>query len=135
MKRFTYQGGRTFQAAAFVALAALSQLACSTSTAPVIRDGVIASSMSDKVTVTNARTKPVFVFAIGRNAAAVVDWRPCVSERECPPIAAGDSREYVINPLTSSYHETEALVYWWQAVTRNGVLEPDSVRFMVVPLK
>ena len=135
MTRSLYLGRRTLRAVAFVAFAALSQPGCSSSTAPVIKDGVIASSSGDKVTVTNARAKPVFVFAVGRNAAAAIDWRPCVTERDCPSIAAGDSREYVINPLTSSYHETEALVYWWQAITRNGVLQPDSIRNMVVPLK
>lgn len=121
--------------ALFIACAAAVCTACSSPNQPVVVDGVIASATRDKVAVTNARAKPVFVFVVGRSAAAVIDWRACVTERDCPSIAVGDTREFVINPLESSYHETEALVYWWQAVTRAGVLQHDSIRVMVVPLR
>lgn len=121
--------------AAVLVACTMSLLGCSSSTAPLASEGVIARSSHAKVAVTNTRANPVFVFVIGRNASAVVDWRPCVTGAECVPLAAGGTREYEINPITSSYHEAEALVYWWQAVTRDGTLQPDSIRHMVVPLK
>lgn len=135
MRRFLHRHLQLL-GAALCALTEASSVGCSSSsTEPVVSEGIVVSSTPNDVTVTNARARPIFVFAIGRNAAAVVDWRPCVSEPDCPSIPVGSSRKVVINSLLSSYHETEALVYWWHAVTRSGQLQPDSLRMIVVPLR
>ena len=108
---------------------------CSSSTGPVALEGVIASATQSKVAITNRRTRPVYVFVVGRNAAALIDWLPCVTGPGCQSVAVGSTKEFEINPLLSSYHETEALVYWWHSTTRDGTLQADSVRAMVVPMK
>ncbi|HYW32502.1 MAG TPA: hypothetical protein VE869_13420 [Gemmatimonas sp.] len=109
-----------------------SSAACSSTTAPAGGDGVTAVYVNERVAVTNRRDAPVFTFVIGRNAAAVTDWIPCVQDALCPPIHPGTSQR--INPLISLGGETEVLVYWWQRTFGPEGGQADSIRNFVVKL-
>jgi hypothetical protein len=114
--------------------AAATQVACSSSTAPVVNDGVVALSRSSKVEVTNGRARPLFTFAVGRNAAALADWAPCVDAVRCPPIEPGRTRQLTYLGGSSESPEREVILYWWHAVPGPNGVRPDSIRAMIVRL-
>lgn len=105
--------------------------ACGSSTAPLGTDGVAAGKQGERVAVTNGRTAPVFAFVIGRNASASADWLPCTNAEVCPPVQAGETKQF--NPIISLAGEREVLVYWWHAVDSPTGRKPDSIRTIVVP--
>ncbi|MES2521202.1 MAG: hypothetical protein V4617_00795 [Gemmatimonadota bacterium] len=118
---------RTTQLAALAVFAA-----CSNTTEPAGGNGVTAVYRNERIAVTNRRDAPVYTFVIGRNAAAVTDWIPCVQDAVCPPIQPGTTRE--INPIISLQGESEVLVYWWQRTFGPEGGQRDSIRNFVVKL-
>jgi hypothetical protein len=130
--RLSLQRWRAHSAIALTCI--LGVPACSSSTAPLVMEGVIVAPRSNRLAVTNGRSRPIFTFAVGRNAAALVDWFPCVDATSCPPIAQGDTRMLTYHRDGTGMPEREALLYWWHAVPGPNGLRPDSIRVMIVRL-
>lgn len=115
--------------------ALLMVLACADPTA--VSDGVLtAQHRNGQLELHNASNTPVHYFALERQAVAYVDWIACV-HAACPAAAAGARVSVPDATLPGFTSEArEALVYWWRAVSDgNGGMRPDSIRFLVVPLR
>ena len=129
---------RTLRPRRALALGALMLLAgampaCGSSTAP---SDVIPLRDEYAVVIRNRTNAPMFTFVVGRQAAALVDWFPCVDAVRCPPIMPGRAATRTVNGTLERIREREALVYWWHAVGRpDGTVGHDSVRYVVVELK
>ena len=96
----------------------------------VARDGSVrVRATRDSVRVENRSREPVFSVTVGAEAAALIDWYPCVDAARCPPIPAGGVRT-AARPAIRGRPEAEAIVYWWRIDSRSAadLLRPDSVR-------
>jgi len=99
---------------------------------------IYAVAREQRILITNVTRQPIFTFVVGRNAAELINWAPCVAAPSCPPLAPGKTRHA---PYPARYladgreREREALVYWWHAIRgRDGVVRPDSIRVRIVTL-
>src|SRR5205807_6487729 len=64
----------------------------------------------------NLSSEPVFYFVYERQAAALIDWTPCVGQ-SCPSLA-GHAKTGVPYATIGGYApgKTEAIVWWWRSV-------------------
>ena len=109
--------------------------ACSTVSGPSSGDGVGAAARNGQLEVRNRSDQPVFIFVIGRVAAAYTDWIACADASACPPIPTGGRQLFPYPASRSGVVEREALVFWWHAVRgTDGSFRPDSIRALIVPL-
>lgn len=87
------------------------------------------------ITITNRTRQPIVTFVVGRKAAALINWAPCVSGPSCPALLPGHSKSAPSPTAGPAGPESEALVYWWHAVRDvDGVMRPDSIRALIVGL-
>ena len=107
-------------------------------TGPAGGETIYAVAREQRISITNVTRQPIFTFVVGRNAAELINWAPCVAAPSCPPLAPGKTRHA---PYPARYladgreREREALVYWWHAIRgRDGVVRPDSIRVRIVTL-
>jgi len=119
-----------------VVMALLVGLAtCTSSTAPTRIGSLTAAARNQQIELVNRTPLPVFTMVLGRSAAALIDWMPCVDPVQCPPIAPGARRNVPYPEGLYGVVEHEALVYWWHATPgSNGVMRPDSIRVEIVQL-
>ena len=88
------------------------------------------------IAITNWTRGDIYTFVVGRGAAALINWAPCVSGPSCAPLPAGATRRvpYPSAPLIDTA-EREVLVYWWRAVRGgDGRLRPGDIHVEIVPL-
>ncbi len=97
---------------------------------------VVAVNRQQDIAITNRTRRDIYTFVVGREAAALLNWAPCVSGPSCVPIPPGKTRRgpYATSQLISS-PEREVLVYWWYAVRDpDRRLRPGSVQVEIVTL-
>ena len=108
---------------------------CDSSTAPTWIGGVSVVARNERIELQNRTTSPVFTMVLGRKAAELTYWFPCVDSIQCPPVAPRATR---VEPYPQGLHgvaEREALVYWWHAMLGpDGLMHADSVRGGIVRL-
>ena len=108
---------------------------CLASTGPD-RGGVEAVDRGQYIAITNRTQRDIYTFVVGRQAAALINWAPCVSDPSCLPLPHGATRRvpFPTSSLTSTV-ETEALVYWWHAVPGpDGRPQPGRIQAEIVSL-
>ena len=118
-----------------ILLLLLATSGCDTSTGLGGR-AVEAVDREQDIAITNRTRRDIYTFVVGRQAAALINWAPCVSGPSCVPLPPGKTRRapYPTAPLTSSA-EREVLVYWWHAVRGpDGRLRPGSIQVEIVTL-
>jgi len=87
-----------------------------------------------RISITNRTRKPVFMFVVGRQLAASIDWAACVTPA-CQPLAPGETRHVPYPSERIPDVEAEALVYWWHAASFFGAqMGYDRVRSEIVAL-
>jgi hypothetical protein len=76
-----------------------------------------------------------FYFAYEREAAAAIDWAPCVEPSRCPSLAP-ESRVDLAYATIGGYQpgKREALVWWWVAVGPPDQAVPGPIHHVVVGL-
>lgn len=105
--------------------------ACGSTTAPVGVAGVEARVANGALVVHNATPNPVFTNAVGREAAALVDWVPCADPDRCDPLAAGATRTTPLSQIVGGT-EPELILSWWHALATPNGWRPDSIRSAIV---
>lgn len=113
----------------------LATSGCATSTGPQ-NDAVDAVSREQDIAITNRTRRDIYTFVVGREAAARINWAPCVSGPSCVPLPPGETRRA---PFTTAQRiasaEREVLVYWWHSVRGpDGTRGPGSIQVEIVPL-
>jgi hypothetical protein len=83
----------------------------------------------------NVSDEPVFYFVYERQAAALINWAPCVS-RSCPSVAPRAQATVPYSTIGGYAPErTEAIVWWWRAVPGPADAPvPGAVAAIVVQL-
>lgn len=108
---------------------------CSALTAPTPAVAVGADALAKRIVITNRSRRPVFTFVVGRRAAALILWAPCVGAPGCGHVEPGGTRTEPYPGQEQGEAEQEAIVHWWHAVPDgHGGLRPDSIRSLIVPL-
>ena len=105
--------------------------ACDSTTAPVNVAGVEARVANGELVIHNATPNPVFTMAVGREAAALVDWIPCADPDRCDPLAAGAVRKVPLSQIIGGT-EPELIFTWWHGVATPNGWKPDSIRSAIV---
>ncbi len=115
---------------------AVAVTACSSPTA-TSEDGTFSVlATGTAFTLTNGTNAPAFYFVVERGTSASILWIPCVDlTGDCSWIPPRDEvRVRYTDVFGYRNNDQEALVYWWFAVRgENGAMEPDSIRFLIVP--
>ena len=98
--------------------------------------GTVAAVDRDQtIAITNRTRRDVYLFAVGCQAAALINWAQCVSGPSCVPLRPGETRRIPYSAALISGAERGAIVYWWHAVRGpDGRLRPGSVQRELVPL-
>lgn len=104
--------------------------ACTSTTVPLDIGGVEVRAANGELLIHNATRSPVFTFAVGREAASVVDWIPCAEPR-CDPLPAGGERRIPLSQIVGGA-EPELNFYWWHGVATPNGWKPDSIRNAIV---
>ena len=99
---------------AATAAAVLLFASCSDATEPLPADSVLATSEVGSIALTNQSSARVFYFVYEREAAALINWAPCVDPLRCPSLGPGD-RVVIPNTAIGGYApgKGEAIVWWW----------------------
>ena len=84
-----------------------------------------------ELSIINRTDKPVYVFIVGRELSALIDWIPTVEGEGIAPSGL-ERRRYA--DMDFLQNEREAVVYWWHATVKNGVRTFDELHSFVVPL-
>ena len=96
-------------------------------------EDVSARSRGDGVIVKNDTSERVYYFAVGRHAAAVIDWAPSLDPTNS--VAAGDTRAISHKEIPREEGEDEVIVYWWHAERRGETETPGELNSIVVALE
>ena len=91
--------------------------------------GVFATATPPDLVVVNGTRDVAYTFVTGRKAAASIRWAPSVDGRGLAP-GARERLPYADFQKT----EEEVIVYWWQAVVRDGERVHGQVRRFIVEL-
>ena len=83
----------------------------------------------------NTSGQRTFYFTYEREAAAVINWAPCVDSSRCPALEAG-SRTSIPYAAIGGYEQgkSEAILWWWVATGPAGRAEPGRIHHVVVRL-
>ncbi len=95
-------------------------------------NGVHAEVTESAILLSNHTGRTVYYFAVGRNASALIDWVPIVSDENA--ILHDETLEIERSDVDPDRVETEVLVYWWHAVVIDNKPAPGEVSNFVVPL-
>jgi hypothetical protein len=98
-------------------------------------DELLITARDSKITITNKSAHNVFTFVSGKNSLAFVDWYPCVDDQVCPPIPPNGSITKSYEQAFISESETEAIVYWWVAIVKDGVRTHSNMKSAVVRVR
>lgn len=90
--------------------------ACSSPAGPPASGSLRIVAQDSALQLENLSNEPVFYFAYERQAAALINWAPCVSQ-SCPSLAP-QARNSLKYSAIGGYApgKTEAIVWWWSAV-------------------
>lgn len=112
-------------------------LACSGPTE--VRRGpllVRAATTARVLELTNLGAEHLYYFAVEREITAQINWAPCTDPERCEGVPPLSSVAFPYSEI--AFYErgdAEAVVYWWRLVDgEDGVLEPDSIRALVITL-
>ena len=91
--------------------------ACTSPSTPAVTDLLTVTARSDTLQIDNASAQRVFFFIYERQAAALIDWAPCVDESRCSSVAPGAGVTVPYSAVGGyASGKTEAIVWWWYAV-------------------
>ncbi len=97
--------------------------------------GLTVVAVRPEITITNRTTQEVFVFVVGREALAAINWAPCIDRSRCEPLAPGASRRVPYPANLTGRVEREASVIWWRAIRGSDwIVRPGGFRSVVVTL-
>lgn len=84
----------------------------------------------------NQTARPVYVFVVERESAAVIDWAACSNPDTCDGLAPGGERSVGYERIAGyESGDQEAILYWWHLEPRlGGGFTPDSIRAEVIRL-
>ncbi|MEM1128293.1 MAG: hypothetical protein AAGI71_16720 [Bacteroidota bacterium] len=91
---------------------------------------VTARVEGERLFVGNQTTEPVYLFAVGRQMAAVINWAATV---DGPALDPGTTQTFALRDLALNAAETELLVYWWSADDANAS-QPGPIEAVIVDL-
>ena len=97
-------------------LLVLCSAACTSPASPGTSGPLRVIAQNSALVVENQSADPVFFLVYERQAAAVINWAPCVTQA-CPSIGPG-ARTILPYAAIGGYApgKTEAIVWWWRAV-------------------
>ena len=97
--------------------------------------GLSVVAVRPEITITNRTTQEVFVFVVGREALALINWAPCIDRSRCEPLAPGASRRVPYPANLTGRVEREASIIWWRAIRGSDWVErPGDFRSVIVTL-
>jgi len=118
-----------------LAILLLVSAACSSPASPTASGSLRIVAQDSALQLENLSNEPVFYFVYERQAAALINWAPCVSQ-SCPslaPQAHGSLKYSAIGGYAPG--KSEAIVWWWSAVPGPADAPvPGPVRATVVHL-
>ena len=99
-------------------LAALAfGVACTSPLTPSASEPLRVSAKNSTLQLANVSDQRVFYFLYERQAAALINWAPCVDPLQCSSVAPGAQ---VVIPYSAigayAPGKTEAILWWWYAV-------------------
>ena len=99
------------------AAALLLGAACGSPTGPATFLPLRVTAEDSTLALQNVSDQVVFYFVYERQAAALIDWAPCIDQSRCPSLAPA-ARATVPYTTIGGYMagKTEAIVWWWYAV-------------------
>ncbi|SRR6266508_3671790 len=94
----------------------LVSAACKSLAGPPTLSPLSIVARDSAVQLENVSNEPVFYFVYDRQAAALINWAPCVSQ-SCPSLTP-HARTSVPYATIGGYApgKTEAIVWWWRSV-------------------
>lgn len=96
-------------------------------------DTVVARSIGSSLVVTNKTSARIYYFVVGRATAALINWAPHLDPENS--VAHGTAALVRHEHIFRSDDETEAIVFWWHAVERDGQSPaPGEIQAVVVRL-
>lgn len=113
--------------------AVLCLASCSRATDPADATSVVATSEVGAVTLINQSSARVFYFLYEREAAALINWAPCVDPARCASLGPGE-RIVIPNTAIGGYApgKAEAIVWWWRGPPQPGL---DDIHCSIVTLQ
>jgi hypothetical protein len=80
----------------------------------IVAGGLSIAPMTDGFSVRNQTERPVYLFSLERNMAALVDWIPCTGGTGCEVLVQGEIRTIPWSAVFGAdASRSEYLVYWW----------------------
>jgi len=90
--------------------------ACHTPAGPATLHPLRIVAQNGALHLENVSDEPVFYFVYERQAAALINWAPCVS-RSCPSLAPRAQTTLAYSTIGGyAPGRREAIVWWWRAV-------------------
>jgi hypothetical protein len=94
--------------------------------------GLTVTGSATGILLSNSDTVPIYFAVYNVALLPRIEWAPCTEPRRCDVVAPGTQRMVAMRGMPSD----SAVVFWWRLIpSSHGLLRPDSVRSVAVPMR